>query len=183
MGVLLWGEWPLHWSIVRSSWLLTWGTILVAGKSADLRHHLHQGLHVLHYGALELRKKTKAATCSGLAERTHWGFFFFSSRATASDSPTVFVRGSTCATHQAFHHLQQLLHHHGDALVAQESAHDLDVRRSNKVSVGSKYAAVGHVQGLWREGRRWVSLIQQSNVHVYLVLVHLVICLCSTGVN
>lgn len=55
------------------------------------------------------------------------------------------VHGSTCATHQAFHHLQQLLHHHGDALVAQESAHDLDVRRSNKVSVGSKYAAVGHV--------------------------------------
>lgn len=70
---------------------------------------------------------------------------FFSSRATASDSPTVFVHGSTCATHQAFHHLQQLLHHHGDALVAQESAHDFDVRRSNKVSVGSKYAAVGHV--------------------------------------
>lgn len=32
----------------------TRGTVLVAWKSANLGHHLHQGLHVLHYGALKL---------------------------------------------------------------------------------------------------------------------------------
>lgn len=32
----------------------TRGTVLVAWKSANLGHHLHQGLHILHYGALKL---------------------------------------------------------------------------------------------------------------------------------
>lgn len=48
-------------------------------------------------------------------------------------------------THQAFDHLQQFLHHHSDALVAQQSAHDLNVGGSQEVSVGAEYAAVRHV--------------------------------------
>lgn len=50
-----------------------------------------------------------------------------------------------CLTHQAFDHLQQFLHHHSDALVAQKSAHDLDVWGTHKVPVGTKYAAVRQV--------------------------------------
>lgn len=51
-------------------------------------------------------------------------------------------------THQAFDNLQQLLHDHSDALIAQQSAHDLDVRGTQKVPVGTKYAAVCLVQCL-----------------------------------
>lgn len=51
-------------------------------------------------------------------------------------------------THQAFDNLQQLLHHHSDALVAQQSAHHLNVWRAQKVSIGAKSAAIGQVQGL-----------------------------------
>lgn len=56
-----------------------------------------------------------------------------------------------CLTHQAFHDLQQLLHHHRDALVTQKSAHHLDVRGTDEIPVGAKYAAVRQVQGLRAE--------------------------------
>lgn len=52
------------------------------------------------------------------------------------------------ATHQAFDNLQQFLHHHGDALIAQQPAHDFDVWGTHKVPVGAKYAAVCQVQCL-----------------------------------
>lgn len=59
-----------------------------------------------------------------------------------------------CAmSHQAFDNLQQLLHYHSDALVAQQSAHDLDVRGTQKIPVGAKDAAVCQVQGLQLEKR------------------------------
>ena len=48
-----------HWSAA-----LTWGAILVARKSADLGHHLHQGLHILHYGALKLYRRSRARSSS-----------------------------------------------------------------------------------------------------------------------
>lgn len=51
-------------------------------------------------------------------------------------------------THQAFDNLQQLLHYHGNALIAQQSTHDLDVRGTQEVPVGPINAAVGQVQGL-----------------------------------
>lgn len=53
-----------------------------------------------------------------------------------------------CFTHQAFDNLQQLLHDHSDALIAQQSAHDFDVRGTQKVPVGTKCAAICQVQGL-----------------------------------
>lgn len=54
-------------------------------------------------------------------------------------------------THQAFDNLQQLLHHHSNALVAQQSAHHLNVWGAQKVSIGAKSAAIGQVQGLHAE--------------------------------
>lgn len=36
----------------------------MAGKSADLGHDLHQGLHILHYGALKLYKRRSALSSS-----------------------------------------------------------------------------------------------------------------------
>lgn len=60
------------------------------------------------------------------------------------------VRG-TLLPYQALHHLQQLLHHYGDALIAEQPANGLEVGRAHKVAVESKYAAVCQVQGLCRE--------------------------------
>lgn len=40
--------------------LLTWGAVLVARQTADLGHHLHQGLDILHDGALQLHAQAKA---------------------------------------------------------------------------------------------------------------------------
>lgn len=71
-----------------------------------------------------------------------------------------------CPTHQAFDDLQQLLHHHGDALVAQQSAHDLDVRGTHKVPVGAKYAAVRQVQGLHSEERQ-VMMKEKCSQNTY----------------
>lgn len=43
---------------------VTWGAVFMAREPADLGHHLHQSLHILHYSALKL--------CNGVteAERT-----------------------------------------------------------------------------------------------------------------
>ncbi len=62
------------------------------------------------------------------------------------------------STYQAFDNLQQFLHHHSDALVAQKSAHDLDVWRTHKVPVGTKYAAVCQVQRLCSEERQMMMV-------------------------
>lgn len=51
-------------------------------------------------------------------------------------------------THQALDDLQQLLHDHGDALVAKEPADDLKVWRSHEVPVAAVNAGVGQVQSL-----------------------------------
>lgn len=59
-----------------------------------------------------------------------------------------------CPTHQAFDNLQQFLHHDSDALVAQQSTHDLDVRGTQEVPIGAEYAAICQVQGLHSDERR-----------------------------
>lgn len=53
--------------------------------------------------------------------------------------------------YQALDDLQQFLHDHGDALVAQQSADGLEVRGSHKVPVGAVDVAVGNVEGLGTE--------------------------------
>jgi hypothetical protein len=50
--------------------------------------------------------------------------------------------------YQALDNLQQLLHHHGDALVTKETADGLEVRWADKVPVRAVYVGVGNVQGL-----------------------------------
>lgn len=50
--------------------------------------------------------------------------------------------------YQALDDLQQLLHDHGDALVAQESADGLEVRGPHEVPVGAVDVAVGDVERL-----------------------------------
>lgn len=82
---------------------------------------------------------------------------WFSSQMMCSKTVAKFffsIHPPHCNTHQAFDHLQQLLHHHGDALVAQQAAHDLDVGGAHKVLVGAEYAAVRQVQGLHGGERR-----------------------------
>lgn len=54
--------------------------------------------------------------------------------------------------YQALDNLEQFLHHHGDALVAEQTADGLEVRRAHKVPVGAVYVGVGDVEGL--EGER-----------------------------
>lgn len=53
--------------------------------------------------------------------------------------------------YQALDNLEQFLHHHGDPLVAQQTADGLEVRRAHKVPVGAVYVGVGDVEGLQRE--------------------------------
>lgn len=53
--------------------------------------------------------------------------------------------------YQALDNLEQFLHHHGDALVAQQTADGLEVRRAHKVPVGAVYVGVGDVEGLQEE--------------------------------
>lgn len=59
-----------------------------------------------------------------------------------------------CPTYQAFDHFEQLLHHHGDALITQQSTHDLDVWRTQEVPVRAVYTAVRQVQGLHSEAKQ-----------------------------
>lgn len=54
-------------------------------------------------------------------------------------------------THQALDDLEQLLHDHRDALVAEQPANDLEVRRPHEVPEAAVNAGVGQVQGLGRE--------------------------------
>lgn len=56
--------------------------------------------------------------------------------------------------YQAFDNLEQLLHHHSDALVTEEAADGLEMRRPHKVSVGAVYVGVGNVQRLRRKANR-----------------------------
>ena len=64
-------------------------------------------------------------------------------------------------TYQALDNLQQLFHHHGDALVTKETADGLEVRGAHKVPVGAVYVGVGDVErlggGREREKRRLIS--------------------------
>ena len=48
-------------------------------------------------------------------------------------------------TYQALDHLQQLFHDHCDALVAKQSANDLEVRGPHKVPVAAIDARIGQV--------------------------------------
>lgn len=59
-----------------------------------------------------------------------------------------------CFPHQAFDDLQQLLHDHSNALIAQQPTHDLNVRGTHKVPVGAEYAAVRQIQGLQTKERQ-----------------------------
>lgn len=60
--------------------------------------------------------------------------------------------GSTSqGTHQALDDLEQLLHDHRDALVAEQPADDLEVRRPHEVPEAAINAGVGQVQGLGTE--------------------------------
>lgn len=54
--------------------------------------------------------------------------------------------------YQTLDDLQQLLHDHGDALVAQESADGLEVRGPHEVPVGAVDVAVGDVERLEKRG-------------------------------
>ena len=47
--------------------------------------------------------------------------------------------------YQALDYLEQLFHHHGDALVTKETADGLKVGRANKVPVGAVDVGVGYV--------------------------------------
>lgn len=51
-------------------------------------------------------------------------------------------------TYQTLDNLEQLLHDHCDALVAEQSADDLEVRRPHEVPVAAVNAGVGQVQSL-----------------------------------
>lgn len=133
----------------------------MARKSADLGHHLHQGLHILHYSSLKLYTQNHI-NHSGRDRNTNT----FSPVYLVSDESFIMPRTHCyCGTHQAFNHLQQFLHHHSDALVAQKSAHDLDVRRTHEVPVRAKYAAVRQVQGLQPEEQR-AALFNQTILSV-----------------
>lgn len=54
--------------------------------------------------------------------------------------------------YQALDDLQQFLHDHCDALVTQESADGLEVRRAHKVPVRAVDVAVGNVERLEHRG-------------------------------
>lgn len=103
----------------------------MAWKSANLGHDLHQRLHVLQDGSLELNDRAEDDNDDD-----------------DDGEMTSSTRGLLDYTHQTFDDLKQLLHHHGDALVAQQSAHDLNVRWAQKVPIGGECAAVSQVQGL-----------------------------------
>jgi len=56
--------------------------------------------------------------------------------------------------YQALDYLEQLLHHHGDALVTEETADGFEVGRAHEVPVGAVDVGVGDIQRLRRERRR-----------------------------
>lgn len=53
--------------------------------------------------------------------------------------------------YQALDNLEQLLHHHSNALVTKETADGLEVGRADKVSIGAVYVGVGNVERLRRK--------------------------------
>lgn len=147
LGLAVQSKWQariLKW--VNSACSFTWRTVFMARQPADLGHHLHQSLHILHYSALKLCSSSRTE-----AEQKHTGVLHWRRWIPLISLPAVWHQphsSQICVTHQAFDNLQQLLHYHSDALIAQQPAHDLDVRGTQKVPVGTKYAAVGQVQGL-----------------------------------
>lgn len=59
--------------------------------------------------------------------------------------------------YQALDYLEQLLHHHSDALVTKKTADCFEVRRTYKVPVGTVDVGVGNVQRL-KNRARWLKI-------------------------
>lgn len=66
--------------------------------------------------------------------------------------PFAVERSPWRETYQALHDLQQLLHDHCNALVAEQPADDLEVRRPHEVPVAAINARVCQVQSLGDKG-------------------------------
>lgn len=120
----------------------------MARQAANLGHDFYQSLDVLKNGALQLRR--------GRGDR--WKTVFSESGGSVAGwegRRRAFRDGATNEDgYQALDNLQQFLHHNGDALVAEQTADGLEVRRADEVPVGAVYVGVGDVEGLQRERGR-----------------------------